>query len=213
MSTTEYALVFPARCDTVASSRGYWGDGRRLVGSSLLWAPSLFMDNPIIRLLERVTHLPHVPVPTTPEEKRPITAYGILIFAMGSVYFLELRLSLFWNTGGKSFVELRLATGSRNELAHRIITVSDLKASESVVIESTSLLRSSESEINPPAFCHRFPTRVVDAVERFIGPFNHTLAFLVLVIGNTADPVTPLENAQKVANLLGKSTRLVKQDY
>ncbi|GJJ10323.1 hypothetical protein Clacol_004549 [Clathrus columnatus] len=61
----------------------------------------------------------------------------------------------------------------------------------------------------PPAFCHRFPTR---AVERFTGPFNHTLAFPVLVIGNTADPVTPFQNAQKVANLLGKSARLIKQD-
>ncbi|GJJ10319.1 hypothetical protein Clacol_004545 [Clathrus columnatus] len=32
-----------------------------------------------------------------------------------------------------------------------------------------------------PVFCHRFPTR---AVERFTGPFNHTLAFPMLIIGN-----------------------------
>ncbi|GJJ10316.1 hypothetical protein Clacol_004542 [Clathrus columnatus] len=177
MSTTEYALVFPARCDRGRPWLLLVGIGAMVVGSSLLWAPSLFMDNPIIRLLERVTHLPHVPVPTTPEEQRPITAYGILIFAMGSVYFLE--SSLFWNTGGRlsgaalitfvcfftnqgssmlfiivvidmTFALLtRLATGSRKELAPQIITVSDLKASKpAVVVESTSLLRSNETEIN-----------------------------------------------------------------
>lgn len=61
----------------------------------------------------------------------------------------------------------------------------------------------------PPSFCHRFPIR---ASERFTGPFNHELAFPILVIGNEADPVTPFIGAQKIANLLGSSARLVKQD-
>lgn len=106
VSPEESALVFPARCNRGRPWLLLVGIGAMVVGSSLLWAPSLFMDNPFIRLLERITHLPHVPVPATPDEQRPITAYGILIFAMGSVYFLE--AGPFWNTGGKSFIELSL---------------------------------------------------------------------------------------------------------
>ncbi|GJJ10321.1 hypothetical protein Clacol_004547 [Clathrus columnatus] len=63
--------------------------------------------------------------------------------------------------------------------------------------------------VQAPVFCHRFPTR---AVERFTGPFNHTLAFPMLVVGNKADPVTPFQNAQNVANSLGESARLIQQD-
>ncbi|GJJ10317.1 hypothetical protein Clacol_004543 [Clathrus columnatus] len=63
--------------------------------------------------------------------------------------------------------------------------------------------------VQAPVFCHRFPTR---AVERFTGPFNHTLAFPMLIIGNKADPITPFQNAQNVANLLGESARLIQQD-
>ncbi|GJJ10333.1 hypothetical protein Clacol_004559 [Clathrus columnatus] len=63
--------------------------------------------------------------------------------------------------------------------------------------------------VQAPIFCHRFPTR---AVERFTGPFNHTLAFPILVIGNKADPITPFQNAQNVANSLGESARLIQQD-
>ncbi|KAF8588805.1 hypothetical protein K439DRAFT_1613302 [Ramaria rubella] len=58
-------------------------------------------------------------------------------------------------------------------------------------------------------FCHRFPAR---AVERFTGPFNHKLANPIIVIGNKADPATPLANAQKVAQALGDSARLLVQN-
>ncbi|KAF8582474.1 alpha/beta-hydrolase [Ramaria rubella] len=60
-----------------------------------------------------------------------------------------------------------------------------------------------------PAFCHRFPVR---AVERFTGPFNHTLANIILVIGNKADPITPFANAKRIATMLGDSARLVEQN-
>jgi len=49
----------------------------------------------------------------------------------------------------------------------------------------------------------------VKAAERFTGPFNHTLANDILIIGNTADPVTPLRNAVVVNKLLSNSSRLV----
>ncbi|KAF8586191.1 alpha/beta-hydrolase [Ramaria rubella] len=58
-------------------------------------------------------------------------------------------------------------------------------------------------------FCHKFPAR---SVERFTGPFNTTLPNPIIVIGNRADPITPLAGAQRVASLLGDSARLVEQD-
>jgi len=57
---------------------------------------------------------------------------------------------------------------------------------------------------------HRWPPR---AVERFQGPWNHKLANKILVIGNKGDPITPLANAKKVAELLGpRSAVLLERD-
>ncbi|CAE6502965.1 unnamed protein product [Rhizoctonia solani] len=58
-------------------------------------------------------------------------------------------------------------------------------------------------------FCHHWPVR---AVERFTGPFNHTLQNEVLVIGNLADPITPFISAQAVADGLGDSAVLLKHN-
>ncbi|KAF8314513.1 hypothetical protein DL93DRAFT_2167299 [Clavulina sp. PMI_390] len=49
------------------------------------------------------------------------------------------------------------------------------------------------------------------AIERYTGPWNATLANKVLIIGNSADPITPLASAKKVNELLADS-RLVVQD-
>ncbi|KAG8681694.1 hypothetical protein FRC08_015479, partial [Ceratobasidium sp. 394] len=59
------------------------------------------------------------------------------------------------------------------------------------------------------SMCHHWKPR---EAERFIGPFNHTtLANDILVIGNTADPITPVVNARAVNRMLPQS-RLVVQD-
>ncbi|KAL1667971.1 Alpha/Beta hydrolase protein [Schizophyllum commune] len=57
--------------------------------------------------------------------------------------------------------------------------------------------------------CFAWPAR---AVERYTGPWDGKLKSRVLVIGNTADPVTPFENAQLMADLLGDSAVLVRQN-
>ncbi|KAL1733011.1 Alpha/Beta hydrolase protein [Schizophyllum commune] len=57
--------------------------------------------------------------------------------------------------------------------------------------------------------CFAWPAR---AVERYTGPWDGVLKSRVLVIGNTADPVTPFENAQLMANLVGDSAVLVRQN-
>ncbi|KAL1742724.1 Alpha/Beta hydrolase protein [Schizophyllum fasciatum] len=61
----------------------------------------------------------------------------------------------------------------------------------------------------PGNVCFAWPAR---AVERYTGPWGKTLKNPILIIGNTADPVTPFENAQLMADLLDDSAVLVKQD-
>ncbi|KAG8962309.1 hypothetical protein FRC03_004370 [Tulasnella sp. 419] len=62
---------------------------------------------------------------------------------------------------------------------------------------------------NAGFYCHRWNSR---AVERFQGPWNSQLLNPILVIGNKADPVTPLASAQFVANALGNSAVLIEAD-
>jgi len=55
---------------------------------------------------------------------------------------------------------------------------------------------------------YRWPTR---SVER-LPPFRHQqLRNKILVMGNTADPVTPVKNARSVAELLGDQAVMVEQ--
>ncbi|CAE7136267.1 unnamed protein product [Rhizoctonia solani] len=58
-------------------------------------------------------------------------------------------------------------------------------------------------------FCQHWPVR---AVERYTGPFNHTLENKIIVIGNLYDPVTPFGNAKLVAEALGDSAVLLKHN-
>jgi hypothetical protein len=60
-----------------------------------------------------------------------------------------------------------------------------------------------------PYACHKWPAR---SVERYQGPWNHTLKNPILVIGNKADPITPFAGAKAVAEMLGLSAILVEQD-
>ncbi|CAE6463673.1 unnamed protein product [Rhizoctonia solani] len=58
-------------------------------------------------------------------------------------------------------------------------------------------------------YCHHWPVR---AVERFTGPFNHTLQNKIMVIGNLYDPITPFISAKAVAEALGDSAILLKHN-
>ncbi|KAM5539524.1 hypothetical protein V8D89_006796 [Ganoderma adspersum] len=62
---------------------------------------------------------------------------------------------------------------------------------------------------NPIYACAFWPER---AIERYMGPFNKTLANRILVIGNTYDPVTPFVGAKTVAEGLGDSAALVRMN-
>ncbi|KAL1715230.1 Alpha/Beta hydrolase protein [Schizophyllum commune] len=61
----------------------------------------------------------------------------------------------------------------------------------------------------PGNLCFAWPVR---AVERYTGPWDKELSNRILVIGNTADPITPLENSQLMVDLLVNSATLLTQD-
>ncbi|KAF8609649.1 hypothetical protein BDV93DRAFT_518429 [Ceratobasidium sp. AG-I] len=60
----------------------------------------------------------------------------------------------------------------------------------------------------PDGGCEFWP---VKGVERFAGPWNHTLSFPVLIASTLVDPITPLTSAKIVNRLLGNSSRLLIQ--
>ncbi|KLO10605.1 alpha/beta-hydrolase [Schizopora paradoxa] len=61
----------------------------------------------------------------------------------------------------------------------------------------------------PDGGCQFWP---VEGPERFIGPWNHTLSNKILIISNTADPVTPIASGKLVHKLLADSSALLVQN-
>ncbi|KAJ3191823.1 hypothetical protein HK101_007389 [Irineochytrium annulatum] len=62
-----------------------------------------------------------------------------------------------------------------------------------------------------PVTCRYWPVR---PVERYAGPWNKTLRNKVLVVGNTMDPVTPLESARRLVELMeGNGVLLTHTGY
>ncbi|KAJ3105187.1 hypothetical protein HDU96_008671 [Phlyctochytrium bullatum] len=58
--------------------------------------------------------------------------------------------------------------------------------------------------------CKYWPSK---PVERFAGPWKHKMKNKIFILTNTLDPVTPLESAQKVFDILGKeNSALLIQD-
>ncbi|KLO10606.1 hypothetical protein SCHPADRAFT_999478 [Schizopora paradoxa] len=51
-----------------------------------------------------------------------------------------------------------------------------------------------------------------DGPERFTGPWNHTLNNKILIVSNTADPVTPIASGKLVHKLLADSSALLVQN-
>jgi len=77
------------------------------------------------------------------------------------------------------------------------------------VYQNVSRFVFSVVTTEPDAGCEYWP---VTPPERFQGPWNHTLRNPILVLSNTEDPVTPMDSALKVQDLLGESARLLLQD-
>ncbi|CDO72134.1 hypothetical protein BN946_scf184962.g77 [Trametes cinnabarina] len=57
--------------------------------------------------------------------------------------------------------------------------------------------------------CHHWP---VSPPERFSGPWNHTLSNPILLVSNTADPITPMANGLLLADRFSGFSRHLVQD-
>jgi len=68
---------------------------------------------------------------------------------------------------------------------------------------------SSMSWGEPDGGCEFWP---VEGPERFTGPWNHTLNNKILIVSNTADPVTPIASGKLVHSLLANSSGLLVQN-
>lgn len=69
----------------------------------------------------------------------------------------------------------------------------------------------SVSLIEPDGGC-QFWSASGRTPERFTGPWNSTLSTPMLIISNTADPITPLASGREINKLLGNSSRLLIQN-
>jgi len=59
------------------------------------------------------------------------------------------------------------------------------------------------------SMCHHWKA---EPSERFTGPWNNTLSNPIVIIGNIADPITPLMNAKATNHRLGNSSSLIIQN-
>ncbi|SCZ99208.1 BZ3500_MvSof-1268-A1-R1_Chr3-1g05878 [Microbotryum saponariae] len=78
-------------------------------------------------------------------------------------------------------------------------------------LETSPHFGASVSLIEPDGSCEYWPASR-KTPERFNGPWNSKLKNKVLIIGNTADPITPLTSARKANARFTDSTRLLIQN-
>ncbi|KAI5479164.1 alpha/beta-hydrolase [Pseudohyphozyma bogoriensis] len=70
---------------------------------------------------------------------------------------------------------------------------------------------ASVTLIEPDGGCQFWPASG-KTPERFTGPWNATLRTPMLIVSNTADPITPLASGREINALMGNSSRLLIQN-
>ncbi|ORY92735.1 TAP-like protein-domain-containing protein [Leucosporidium creatinivorum] len=78
-------------------------------------------------------------------------------------------------------------------------------------LEQSPHFGASVSLIEPDGGCQFWPASG-KTPERFTGPWNATLDTPMLIISNTADPITPLASGRELNALMGPSSRLLIQN-
>ncbi|KZS87451.1 hypothetical protein SISNIDRAFT_460849 [Sistotremastrum niveocremeum HHB9708] len=91
-------------------------------------------------------------------------------------------------------------------------TVDDLVDEGMATISKVSLHFGVSSTISEPDGGCQFWKYVGGGVERYSGPWNKTLSNKILIVSNTADPVTPIASAKLLHNLLKNSSSLLVQN-
>ncbi|KAI0827447.1 TAP-like protein-domain-containing protein [Trametes gibbosa] len=108
-----------------------------------------------------------------------------------------------------SLVDLeRSAVSCNDNLPFEAPTPEELIDVQLDVLKHVSRFSLAVISTEPDAGCQYWP---VEPNERFVGPWNHTLRNPLLIVSNTADPVTPLSNGRMVHEELKNSSRLLIQ--
>lgn len=94
----------------------------------------------------------------------------------------------------------------------------DFPTAEDMVEKTMAVLRdtsrhfgASVTLIEPDGGCQFHPASG-KTPERFTGPWNSTLRTPMLIVSNTADPITPLASGRELNALMGNSSRLLIQN-
>ncbi|KAJ7101484.1 hypothetical protein B0H15DRAFT_816241 [Mycena belliarum] len=92
----------------------------------------------------------------------------------------------------------------------------DVPSAEDLVAEFLRTLRgvsrhfgASVSVGEPDGGCQYWPVR---GPERFVGPWNATLDWPMLIVSNTMDPITPIQSGLLINALMPDSSRIIIQD-
>ncbi|OCH84673.1 hypothetical protein OBBRIDRAFT_763985 [Obba rivulosa] len=168
------------------------------------------------------------PLPV-PDATRP----GILTSGLLRQYILEhLEAPLSWPDFARDFASAMQGNGTAilstlqiipsyfYDLARSAVSCNDNKpfappSAEEVIDKLLNVERKvapfafAAVTTEPDAGCQFWP---VQPPERFDGPWNHTLRNPILVVSNTADPITPIASGQLVIALMPNSSRLLVQD-
>ncbi|KAI0786975.1 TAP-like protein-domain-containing protein [Abortiporus biennis] len=88
-------------------------------------------------------------------------------------------------------------------------SVSDIVDELVDVYQNISKFVFAATTVERSGGCEFYP---IEPVERFEGPWNQTLASPILLISNTADPITSIADGKKVTETLGASARHLIQN-
>ncbi|EMD36744.1 hypothetical protein CERSUDRAFT_114655 [Gelatoporia subvermispora B] len=158
---------------------------------------------------------------------------GMLTYGLARRHLLEMLYTpLAWPRLAENFAQaingngtallnaLQLVSSYFNDLARSAVSCNDNEPfappdPEAVVDELLGVTKEvsrfafAAVTAEPDAGCQYWP---VTPPERFDGPWNHTLKNPILIVSNTADPITPIVSGRLVNSLLPQSSRLLVQD-
>ncbi|KAG7447799.1 alpha/beta-hydrolase [Guyanagaster necrorhizus] len=200
-----------------------------------------YQDEPWEHLAQRLEqffdHLAVEPL-ATPSSSRSRPGYLTSGAARG-LLLIHLERPGMWPASAKAFAEAMAGNGTQlhdwivppsgisheNDAARLAVTcldspppgsVADVPSAEDLADEGLRTLREVSPHFGmsvgmgePDGGCQYWPA---EGPERFTGPWNATLDIPMLVISNTADPVTPISSGVLINSLMPNSSVLVIQE-
>ena len=90
-------------------------------------------------------------------------------------------------------------------------TTEQLVDSTLAALKTCRRFGANVAPIEPDGNCEFHPA-FGKTPERFSGPWNNTLEQPMLIVSNTADPITPRNSGEEIHKLMGSSSRILIQD-